>query len=178
MSRPPKCRRIAEQARPCAFKPAGVPGQQLETIELGLDELEALRLADVEGLYFDAAAAQMGVSRPTFGRLIERARHKVARALVQSKMLVFQGGPVMSANLRTFECRACGAQFQVSHGTGRPAACPQCQSQDFHRAVEDRGPAGIGQGGAERGRCNRRRRGWAQRTAQTAAPGAKQEKAE
>lgn len=76
------------------FKPAGVPATELQAVELGLDEVEALRLADVEGLYHDAAAQRMGVSRPTFGRLVQAARHKVAVALLEGRMLVFQGGPV------------------------------------------------------------------------------------
>ena len=91
MPRPCKCRLIGQQPPVSAFKPVGVPGMQLEAVELGLDELEALRLADLEGLYHDAAAERMGVSRPTFGRLIARARHKVACALLESKMLVFKG---------------------------------------------------------------------------------------
>jgi predicted DNA-binding protein (UPF0251 family) len=69
MPRPCKCRLVAAQPPVSAFKPAGVPGRELESIELGLDELEALRLADLEGLYHDAAAERMGVSRPTFGRV-------------------------------------------------------------------------------------------------------------
>jgi uncharacterized protein len=116
------------------FKPAGVPARQLEAVEIGLDELEALRLADLEGLYQDAAAERMGVSRPTFGRLIERARHKIASALMDSKMIVFKGGPVMARDERSFECKQCGTRFAVPHGTGRPEACPSCQSTEFHRA--------------------------------------------
>ena len=183
MARPPKCRLIARQPPVSAFKPAGIPGRELGIVELGLDELEALRLADLEGLYHDAAADQMRVSRPTFGRLVERARHKVACALFQSKMLVFQGGPIMVANMRTFECAGCGASFQVPHGTGRPAECPQCHGSDFHRVVEEpgqgsagrrhgAGSAGAGQG---RGRCVRRRRGWAKLARSTQASAAQAE---
>jgi predicted DNA-binding protein (UPF0251 family) len=180
MPRPCKCRWVGAEPPVSAFKPAGVPGRDLETIELALDELEALRLADLEGLYHDAAAERMGVSRPTFGRLIERARHKVACALLHSRMLVFKGGPVMQANMRTFECADCKASFQVAHGRGRPAECPQCHGNNFHRAADERGGGGgrrrQGAGSDEsapgRGRCVRRRRGWAKLAAQTesAAP--------
>jgi predicted DNA-binding protein (UPF0251 family) len=169
VSRPCKCRFITADPPVSIFKPAGVPGRQLEALELGLDELEALRLADLEGLYHDAAAERMGVSRPTFGRLIERARHKVACALLTGKMLVFEGGPVMRSEQRTFECADCDARFQKPHGTGRPGECPQCHGKNFHRSVDERGRGrGSGQpapaGGAESpgpGRCVRRRRGWA-----------------
>jgi predicted DNA-binding protein (UPF0251 family) len=59
-----------------------------------LDELEALRLADLLGLYHEEAAGRMGVSRATFGRIVERARRKSAEALVEGKALRIEGGPV------------------------------------------------------------------------------------
>ncbi len=59
-----------------------------------LDELEALRLADLDGLYQATAAARMGVSRQTFGNIVERARRKVADVLVHSKALKIEGGHV------------------------------------------------------------------------------------
>ena len=83
MPRPLCPRRIAHQP-PCDFfKPAGIPLYDLDEVVLGADELEALRLADVEDLSHGAAAARMGVSRQTFDRIVRRARMKVARALVR-----------------------------------------------------------------------------------------------
>ena len=79
------------------FKPAGIPGRFLEEVVLGLDGLEALRLAGLEGLYHEAAAARMGVSRATFGRIVEDARRRVAEALVEGKLLRIEGGPVATA---------------------------------------------------------------------------------
>ena len=61
---------------------------------LGFDEAEALRLADLEGLYQEAAARRMGISRPTFGRIIESAHRKVADALLNGKALRIDGGEV------------------------------------------------------------------------------------
>ena len=55
---------------------------------IGLDELEAIRLADLEGLYQDAAAERMGVSRQTYARILARARHTVAASLVERRMLM------------------------------------------------------------------------------------------
>lgn len=77
-----------------AFKPAGIPGSRLECAELALDELEAIRLADLEGLYHEEAAAAMRVSRQTFGRIVGSARLKVADALVNGKALLVRGGRV------------------------------------------------------------------------------------
>ena len=83
MPRPCHCRRVSALPKNRCFKPNGVPLHDLEEIVLSLDGLEALRLADVEDMNMDVAAAQMGVSRHTFGRLLRRARQCVAQALVQ-----------------------------------------------------------------------------------------------
>jgi uncharacterized protein len=160
MPRPCKCRLVDCRPPVSAFKPAGVPGHQLEAVELGLDELEALRLADLEGLYQDAAAARMRISRATFGRLLAGARHKVAGALLQSKMLLFAGGPVVLRGMRNFECRDCGNRFSAPYGAGRPDACPRCQGPDFCRSTEERGRATRDAEPRGRGRCTRRRAGW------------------
>ena len=82
MSRPPCHRRIKHRPPAHYFKPAGVPLCKIEEIELAADELEAMRLADCEGLYHQDAAKCMGVSRQTFDRIILRAHQKAARALV------------------------------------------------------------------------------------------------
>jgi predicted DNA-binding protein (UPF0251 family) len=87
-----------------AFKPIGRPVATLEVEELQLDELEALRLADLEGLYQEAAAERMGVSRPTFSRILSRARAAVARALVEERVLVVGEGPVVAARDKPFPC--------------------------------------------------------------------------
>ncbi len=78
-----------------AFKPAGVPGRALEEVVLSLDEAESIRLADLEGLYQEAAALRMAVSRQTFGRIVESARRKVADAIINGKLLRIEGGEVV-----------------------------------------------------------------------------------
>jgi len=80
------------------FKPNGIPLTELEEIILSLDELEALRLSDLEGLYQEAAARAMGISRQTFGRIIESARHKTAHAILNGKALRVTGGNVRLKN--------------------------------------------------------------------------------
>ncbi|MBU1693434.1 MAG: DUF134 domain-containing protein [Verrucomicrobia bacterium] len=77
------------------FKPAGVPLRELAEVVVTLDELESLRLADLNGLYQEPAAEQMKISRPTFARVIESARKKVADALIHGKALRLEGGPVL-----------------------------------------------------------------------------------
>ena len=76
------------------FKPAGVPMREIEEVVMTLDEFEAMRLADLDGLYQEQAADQMRVSRPTFGRVIDSAHRKLADALVHGKALRIEGGPV------------------------------------------------------------------------------------
>jgi len=92
MPRPMKCRRIYSEPAITYFKPAGVPVKELEEVILTKDELEAVRLKDREGLEQEAAAAKMGISQPTFSRLIEVARRKIADALAGGKALRIEGG--------------------------------------------------------------------------------------
>ena len=95
MPRPFCQRRIAFVPGVTYFKPAGVPLRGLEEVVLSLDELEALRLADLEGLYQEQGAREMGVSRATFARIVESARRKVALALTKGSALRLEGGPVV-----------------------------------------------------------------------------------
>ena len=92
MVRPKKERRICGQAAYHCFKPNGVPMSRLKQMELLPEELEALRLADKEGFSQLDAATQMGVSRQTFGNIVNRARRKVAICLVEGHALVLAEG--------------------------------------------------------------------------------------
>lgn len=137
MPRPRCCRRISGLPACKLFKPMGVPASGLEVVALSLDEYEAIRLADHEGLYQEEAAGRMGVSRQTFGRTIEAARRKVARALVLGLVLSIeatQGEAGALPALRSFLCTACGHAWQEPFGTGRPEGCPACKSPHFHRS--------------------------------------------
>jgi len=97
MVRPCICRKIAREPQACYFKPKGIPLRELEEVVLTLDELEAIRLADFEGLYQEHAAQKMGISRQTFGNIIITAHRKVADFLINGKSLKIQGGPVRTA---------------------------------------------------------------------------------
>ncbi len=92
MPRPVMDRRVSGRPASTLFKPAGIPAMEIPELVLTLDEFEALRLADYDGLYQEAAAMRMGVSRQTFGRIVENARRKVADALVNGKALRVEGG--------------------------------------------------------------------------------------
>jgi uncharacterized protein len=155
----PKCARFVNNLPNTRFfKPRGIPLVELEEVILAFDEYEALRLADLDGLYQEDAAVWMNISRATFGRIVESARRKVADALINGKALRIEGGIVKMTNDRKFKCSACEHKWQVPHGGGRPMACPQCQSTNFHRAESDRGYARSGgNGGGRRGGRHGRR---------------------
>ncbi|SYZ74813.1 conserved hypothetical protein [Candidatus Zixiibacteriota bacterium] len=147
MPRPKCARQIACRPEVVYFKPRGVPLRSLVEVVLEKDELEALRLADCEGLYQEEAALRMKISRPTFGRIIDSAHRKVAEALLDGKALRIDGGNVEMVEERNFKCRDCGHEWAVAFGTGRPQECPNCRSLNLHRS--DRG---FGQGGGRRNR--------------------------
>lgn len=79
------------------FKPAGVPTDLLTEVVMTLDEFEAIRLADLEGLYQEEAAKRMGISRTTFGRILDSARRKTAELLAGGRCLKLEGGHVHPA---------------------------------------------------------------------------------
>jgi predicted DNA-binding protein (UPF0251 family)/predicted Fe-Mo cluster-binding NifX family protein len=92
MSRPFKCRRVAFVPDVTYFKPAGIPLRDLAEIQLTVEELEALRLKDLEGLEQEQGAEKMNVSRQTFQRVLAAARQKVADALLNGKAISIGGG--------------------------------------------------------------------------------------
>ena len=88
MPRPRKQRECRRFNGDRVFKPRSIPMTELETIPLGLDELEAMRLCDLEEQDQAAAGLRMGVSRGTVQRLLGSGRAKVLRALTESNALV------------------------------------------------------------------------------------------
>ncbi|NOQ65720.1 MAG: DUF134 domain-containing protein [Desulfobacterales bacterium] len=90
MPRPKKYRHCGCTIKGSIFKPTGTPLHELKQIGLQRDELEALRLCDLDGLVQEEAGSRMGVSRGTVQRLLASARKKVARALVEGAAIVFE----------------------------------------------------------------------------------------
>ncbi len=87
--RPKKIRRCAGKFRHRAFKPTGVPVTALKQITLYRDELEVLKLCDLEGLFQEEAGEKMGISRGTVQRILTSARRKSAEALAIGAALIF-----------------------------------------------------------------------------------------
>ena len=94
MPRPTKYRRIFISPDFFFFKPAGITKNNLEIVTLALDEFEAVRLADFEGLYQEDSANQMNISRQTFGNIITTAHKKIADCIINGKILKLEGGTI------------------------------------------------------------------------------------
>jgi predicted DNA-binding protein (UPF0251 family) len=155
MSRPPIERSVAGVPRVTLFKPAGIPGRELERLQLAVDELEAMRLVDLEGLSHEQAAEVMGVSRQTVGRVLERGRAKVAEALVGGKAILIGGGQYR-VEPRQLLCRSCGERW-IDDAEGGPAAtCPTCGSADVGVCWGPGGRCGRRHGSGGAGQSDRR----------------------
>ncbi|MDY0388126.1 MAG: DUF134 domain-containing protein [Methanolobus sp.] len=89
--RPKSPRRVKCSPGALYFKPRGIPLHDLETVALQIEELEALRLADLEGLQQEEAAISMGISRRAFWQDLQNARKKVASALIEGKAIEIVG---------------------------------------------------------------------------------------
>ena len=143
MVRPQKSRLVTIDPLINYFKPRGVPMVDLEQIQLTVDELEALRLADLLGMSHEKAGKQMEVSRATFGRIIEKARKTVADALINGKAINVEGGNYKRVDpngIRFFLCDrdTCQYRWEEPPGTGRPEKCPSCGHEEFHRIGKKR----------------------------------------
>src|SRR3989304_1376829 len=103
MSRTPKCRRVEFLPDVTYFKPAGIPLRDLKEVRLSIEEAEALRLKDLEGLEQEQGAEKMNISRPTFQRVLASARKKMADALLNGKAIRIEGGNFEVASSR-FRC--------------------------------------------------------------------------
>ena len=154
MPRPFRCRKVGLTPGCRRFGPSGGIAGEGQAIFLQLDELEAIRLADMEGLYQEAAAKNMGISRQTFGNIIDSAHKKIADAIINAREIKIEGGEVKMME-RKFVCSGCKKEWALPYGTGRPVDCPACQSKDIHRSPEDRSCGGNGGAGRRNGVCRR-----------------------
>lgn len=151
MARPLKCRRVAFMPGITFFKPAGTPLRALEEVQLTVEEAEALRLKDLEGLEQQKGAEKMNISRPTFQRVLASARQKTADALLNGKAIRIEGGnfEISPLRLRCANKHEWEVPFEVAvQATSQ--LCPVCDEPSVEPIV----PAGFGLSG--------RRRGWRQ----------------
>ena len=126
MPRPQNNRIINEPPVFTDFKPVGIRSYKLENTELLLDEYEAIRLTDYLNLNHEEAAKRMEISRPTFTRLIEKARHTLADFLINGKRLNVTGGNVHFKN-NVIQCTNCKHIFKTKI-SNIIEECPECKS--------------------------------------------------
>ena len=158
MPRPTKWRKVEVLPPASYFKPAGVPLRDLLEVSIGIEEVEALRLRDVQGLEQEECAETMSISRPTFHRVLASARRKVADALTNGKALRIEGGSFAMAS-QEFRCASHGHEWRLPFEAvvrGRPLACPRCGSP----TVSPVPPFGPGAGRGVPGRGRQRRGRW------------------
>ena len=92
MPRPIKDRRVSFMPEVTYFKPAGIPLRVLEESRLSVEEVEAIRLKDLDGLEQEECAEKMNISRQTFQRVLGSARRNIADALLNGKAIRVEGG--------------------------------------------------------------------------------------
>ncbi len=137
MARPKKNRIVGFSPEVSYFKPRGIPLLDLEEVKLTIDEREAIRLADLLGLSYEEAGGEMGISRATFGRIVQRARGIIADALINGKAINVEGGNYTFVDSpRKFVCLECEREWEEPCGTGRPEGCPGCRGMQFRRILE------------------------------------------
>ena len=134
MRGPYRKRRIDQPPGFKNFKPTGIPRKLIKKLTITVDEYEALRLADYEQMEHQAASEKMAISRPTFTRLIEKARNKLARAIIEGRELVVEGGNIEFLNTRR-RCRDCGDE-QVGPSAEVIDDCPECGSDNLEDLAE------------------------------------------
>ncbi|TAL69279.1 MAG: DUF134 domain-containing protein [Bacteroidetes bacterium] len=137
MSRPRKCRFVEQFPAATFFKPSGIMMRNLEKNIISHDELEALRLADLEAKFQEDAARQMGISRATFGRIVEKARYIVADALINGKALVIEGGDFCSEFIMKMQKNNIISRNFISNRRDKCKNCPKLERIDIKPQKED-----------------------------------------
>ncbi len=127
MARPCKARYVVSVPRGNIFQPLEA-GDTNERVTLTIDEYEALRLADYLRFEQNEAAVAMNISRQTFGRILERARTKVADALVNCKTLEINGGVIVHTRRKRLKCRHCHNEWHVPQKKVTSFQCPRCEN--------------------------------------------------
>jgi predicted DNA-binding protein (UPF0251 family)/DNA-directed RNA polymerase subunit RPC12/RpoP len=132
MARPTKWRRIEKIPTIPYFIPSEKDITEVPENILKLEELEAIRLKDLEGFEQGECAEKMEVSRPTFQRILLSAREKIADSLVNGKVIHIEGGN-FTRNICPVKCPDCGREWMESYENMESIkngeyACPSCGS--------------------------------------------------
>lgn len=131
MVKPRKKRNVLYPPQMHYFKPYGHrPFEPGPEVILTIDEYESIRLADHENLKQEEAAKRMNISRPTFTRLVDGARKKIADAMVNGKVIKIEGGSFVFLRNR-LHCISCGNTWETGEKEKIGQSCPVCRSQNI-----------------------------------------------
>jgi uncharacterized protein len=134
MKQPYRTRKVNQPPQFTSFKPRGISQKYLKKIELSIDEFEAIRLADYCSMEHQQAAQMMQISRPTFTRLIKKARHKIAMVLIEGMELNITGGNFELLNT-LYLCRDCGEKISLPFYL-KTDNCIECGSENVDDLAE------------------------------------------
>lgn len=124
MSRPTRNRKILTPPKMAGFKPFGMPLCETEAVKIQYDEYESINLVNYQNLPQEVAAEKMGISRPTFTRVYNRALKKIARAFVECLAIEIEGGNV-EFEKQWFKCKKC---FKLIEGLENHIRCANCNA--------------------------------------------------
>ncbi len=132
MVRPKKNRMVSSNPDIGYFTPGDTPAADVDVIKLSVEEREALRLSDLLEMSYEEAGKKMGVSRATFGRVIQKARKIIADALINGKAIYIKGGNYTIVSEKTmFICNKCSHQWEETRKKRGIERCPACKHEYF-----------------------------------------------
>ena len=133
LARPTKWRKVEFIPHIQYFAPSDIDAALLQENVLRIEELEAIRLKDLEGMEQEDCADKMEVSRQTFQRILSIAREKIADSLINGKAIRIEGGNY-TRNICPVKCLDCGKQWNESYENferilNGELNCPECNSK-------------------------------------------------
>lgn len=141
MPRPKRIRKMTNPPHFKGFRPIGLPEEDSPVV-INYEEYEAIRLCDFELMGQVEASKLMEISRPTFTRIYESARRKVAQAFVGGKTIVFEGGKVYF-NSDWYSCNTCGCWFNHTAKETEIKNCSLCGSPDIEQYIAETEPDSL-----------------------------------
>ncbi len=134
MSRPRRFRKILEEPQIRCFKPEKMNMGSSEPIKITIDEFEAIRLRDYHDMKQIRSAEIMGISQPTFHRILTSARKKISKALIEGNTIIIVGDDFITDKKR-YKCNVCG--FEWLSKEKEYDQCLDCKAKDIVMIVDE-----------------------------------------
>lgn len=127
MPRPKKIRRIGFIPNITEFIPKGNIDSNNNIVILNVEELEVIRLIDIEKLDQEQSSKKMEISRGTVQRILNSARNKVADSLINGKRIIIESGNYCIDECR-YICNKCKTIYKINNNK---IICPKCNSEEY-----------------------------------------------